>query len=214
MRRRDAISVLTAVGLFAGFAVSAETAVAQDMPGSPEEAGKAAESDMVMGEPDAPITIIAYESLTCPHCASFHTDTLPELKKQYIDTGKAKFVFRDFPFDGAALRAAMLVRCAEPDRRFGFLGVLFRTQDNWARAEDPVSELAKVARMGGMSQERFDQCLADESVMNGVLERRLVGNKVFEVQSTPTFIINGGEERVIGAQSFEEFDKVLKPLLE
>ncbi len=164
--------------------------------------------EMVMGDADAPITIIEYASLTCPHCAAFHRETLPELKKQYLDTGKAKLIFRDFPLDGAALRAAMLARCGGKERFFPFVDVLLKTQNTWSRAKDPVAALTQVGRMGGLSKDEIEACLKNEALMDGILRIRLDGQNEFDVSSTPTFIING--KKVAGALPFAEFEKLLK----
>lgn len=168
--------------------------------------------DRVLGEDDAPITIIEYSSLTCPHCAAFHKDTFPLIKKNYIDTGKVRFIMRDFPFDRAALFASMMARCVAPDRYYGVLDVLFRSQDKWSRAEDPLQSLGQVGRMVGLGEEDFRSCLANRELMDGVIESRRVGEQEHEVGSTPTFVING--EVLSGAVPYEEFEKILDPLAE
>lgn len=169
-------------------------------------------AEKVMGSPDAPIEIIAYESLTCPHCASFHANAWPKIKETYVETGKARFVFRDFPFDALALRAGMLARCSGEERYFGVLEVLFESQDGWMRADDPMKALAGIGRLAGISQEGFDACMANEQLLDGILARRQEGEREFDVTSTPTFFING--TKVVGAQPFEKFDEILKPLAE
>jgi protein-disulfide isomerase len=169
--------------------------------------------DMVMGLATAPITIIEYASLTCPHCANFHTTSFPQIKEQYIDQGLVKFVYRDFPLDRAALWAAQLARCAGPDRYFSFLDVLFRQQGTWARGNDGAQiqdNLKRLGRLGGISDALFHECLQNKSVENAVLEQSLKGEREFKISSTPTIIINGNKHT--GAVSFEEIDKVLKPL--
>ena len=164
-------------------------------------------SEKVMGAADAPNVIIEYASLTCPHCAAFHRDTLPELKKQYLDTGKAKLIYRDFPLDGAALRASMLARCSGDSRYFRFVDTLFKTQNSWSRSNDPVAALTQVGRMGGLTKDEIDACLKNEALMDGILEIRLGGQQEYDVSSTPTFIING--RKVSGALPFAEFEKYL-----
>src|SRR5258708_6350086 len=156
--------------------------------------------DRILGMPDAPVTIVEYASLTCPHCAFFDTDILPKIKTNWIDTGKAKLVFRDFPLDGSAVKAAMLARCAPPDRFYGFIDVLFNSQATWARASDPTPNLSRMAKLGGMSEEQFQACMKDDAMQNKVLGSRLTAEKEFKVESTPTFFING--KRVVGAQSY------------
>lgn len=169
--------------------------------------------DMVIGAPNAPVTIIEYASLTCPHCANFHTGSLPQIKEQYIDQGLVKFVYRDFPLDRAALWASMLARCAGPERYFSFLDVLFRQQSNWARGNDGQQiqdNLKRLARLGGFSDATFDSCLKDKAVETAVLDQSLKGEREFKISSTPTLIING--KKHTGSIAFEEIDKVLKPL--
>lgn len=170
-------------------------------------------ADRVLGDPNAPVTILDYSSMTCPHCASFHTTTLPKLKEAYIDTGKVKLVFRDFPFDQAALRASMLARCAPADRYFALLDVMFKAQGQWATAKDPVQALSQYAKLSGMSQASIDACLANEELANGILQSRMDGERDHKVASTPTFVLNDGAEVIRGAESFENFSKVLDKLV-
>jgi protein-disulfide isomerase len=153
--------------------------------------GHIAPDDMSIGAADAPLTIIEYASMTCSHCARFHTENLKKLKKEYIDTGKVRLVFREFPLDGMALRASMLARCAGEKRYFGLVDVMFRQQSKWASAEDPVAALGKLARLAGMSAQEIDACLADEKLMDRILQIRLDGNKKHDVNSTPSFLIGG-----------------------
>jgi protein-disulfide isomerase len=167
--------------------------------------------DMVMGSPDAPVTMIEYASLTCPHCAHFETETLPKLKSAYIDAGKVRLVYRDFPLDGLALRAAMLARCAGRDRYFAFLDELFANQDSWAHADDPMAGLARIAKLGGMDEATFEKCLSDEALSKEVAQSRFDAEKALDITSTPTFFING--EKHPGALPFEEFEAILNPLV-
>jgi protein-disulfide isomerase len=164
--------------------------------------------DRLLGNQDAPITIIEYASLTCPHCAAFEKETLPEIKKQWIDTGKAKLVFRDFPLDGSAIKASLVARCAPPDRFYGFIDVLFGSQETWARDADPTEALARIAKLGGMNDDQFRSCMKDDALQNKILASRLQGEKEFGVASTPTFFINGS--KLVGAQPYEKFDEALK----
>ncbi|MGQ0662042.1 MAG: DsbA family protein [Pseudomonadota bacterium] len=169
--------------------------------------------DMVIGLAGAPITVVEYASLTCPHCATFHATTLPRLIDAYVDKGLVKFIYRDFPLDRIALVAAMLARCAGPERYFGFLDVFYRQQANWTRGNEPgqiLAALRGLARLGGMSDERIDACLKDQDVQNAVLQQSLKGEKEFEVRSTPTLIINGRKHA--GGTSFEDLDRTLRPL--
>jgi len=163
--------------------------------------------DHVLGKADAPITIIEYASLTCPHCAAFERETLPKIKENWIDTGKAKLVFRDFPLDGWALRAAMVARCAPPERYFGFIEALFQGQDVWARASNPEAALGRLAKLGGISDEKFQSCMKDQKLADTVAASRLTAEKEYGVESTPTFFVNG--TKLVGEQSYADFDKAL-----
>jgi len=166
--------------------------------------------DRILGNPEAPITIVEYASLTCPHCAHFANDVLPELKKKWIDPGKVKLILRDFPLDEPALRAAMIARCAPPDRFYAYVDTLFAAQEKWVMARDYREALSRLVKLGGMSKDEFDNCLSDTALENKIVEGRLVASKELDVNSTPTFFING--TKFAGAPTFEEFDKVLSGL--
>jgi len=146
--------------------------------------------DMVMGDENAPVTIYEYASLTCSHCANFHTETLPALKEEYIDTGKVKLVFREFPFDPVATAASMVARCADKDRYFPLVSALFQLQGTWLK-DDPVKGLQKVAQQAGFTQESFDACLQNQTVLDGVNWAKERASKEFGITSTPTFFVNG-----------------------
>jgi protein-disulfide isomerase len=167
-------------------------------------------AERVLGKAEAPIVITEYASLTCPHCARFHKETLPKIKAAYIDTGKAKLIYRDFPFDGLALRAAAMARCAPQERYFAVLETLFAQQENWSRAKDPLVALGNIGKLAGMSQATVDACFKDTKLMDSIVQIRLDGEKTHGVDSTPTFIIGG--KKVSGAEPFETFDKLLKSL--
>ena len=168
-------------------------------------------ADRVLGDPDAPVTIIEYSSLTCPHCAAFHTDTLPQIKERYVATGKAKIVYRDFPLDQHALNAAAIAHCAGPDRYFQFLEAMFASQARWARAAEPREALIQLAGLGGMPREQAEACLADEDLLDAILQVRLDGQTEYDVSSTPTFIING--QKVSGNQPFDRFATAIEDAL-
>jgi protein-disulfide isomerase len=164
-----------------------------------------------LGDPKAPVTIIEYASLTCPHCAEFHTTVLPELKERYIDPGKVRLIYRDFPLDQQALNAAALAHCAGPDRYFGFLDVLFETQATWARAADPVVALKRLGKLGGLTEQEIDACMADEALTEQILRTRLDGQNQFQIGSTPTFVIDG--KTYAGSRDIDEFAALIDPLL-
>jgi protein-disulfide isomerase len=166
--------------------------------------------DRILGNPEAPITIVEYASLTCPHCAHFANDVLPDLKKEWIDTGKAKLVLRDFPLDEPALRAAMIARCAPPERYYAFADTFFAAQEKWVRSNDYREALARLAKLGGMGQAEFDTCIKNTELENKIVEGRLKASQELEVSSTPTFFINGS--KLAGAPTREEFEKLLSGL--
>jgi len=147
--------------------------------------------DRILGKPDAPITIIEYGSLNCPHCAHFALDVLPKLKQKWIDSGKAKLVFRDFPLDRQALMAAMIARCAPPDQFYAFVDTFMKAQSGWVGASDYLDTLARLAKLGGMSKQQFDQCLNNKALEDKIVASRLVADQKLGVESTPTFFING-----------------------
>jgi protein-disulfide isomerase len=161
--------------------------------------------ERALGEADAPVTIIEYASATCPHCARFHIDTFPAIKEEFIDTGKVRYVFREFPFDDLALAAFMLARCAPEERYFAIVDVLFEEQQSWTQS--PREELLKIARMAGFTQESFEQCLENEEVAEGILEIRSTGAEQYGVNSTPTFFVNGTV--ITGNQPIERFREAI-----
>ena len=179
-------------------------AMAQDATQLVGEAG-----DRVLGDPNAPVTIMEFSSLSCPHCARFHKETLPELKKKYIDTGKVKLVYKDFPFGTQATVAAMVARCLPPKRYFKFLDVLFLNQELWAWENNFHAPLSRIAKMAGMSQEKYEACVQTDENLNAVAAAKMVGTNEHEVQATPTFIING-EEKIEGFQTFSDMESYLE----
>ena len=167
-------------------------------------------TDHVMGNADAPVTIIEYASMTCPHCATFHTDTLPTLKQKYVDSGKVRFIFRDFPLDQIALQAAQIAECSGKDRYFGVIDVIFRTQAQWAASKEPMAELGKTLRIAGITEADIKTCLADQKLATEIVGERQGGEKA-GVDSTPTLFING--QRWNGARSVAALDEALAKLV-
>jgi protein-disulfide isomerase len=169
--------------------------------------------DIAIGSADAKVTIVEYSSLTCPHCAAFATKTLPELKTKYIDTGKVRFVSREFPIDNLAAAGAMLARCVDKDKAFAFVDTMFATQATWAGGQgNPVPKLFEVAKQAGFTQESFDKCLTDQPLLDKINAVRTRGSDAFKVNSTPTFFVNG--KRLAGNTKIEDFDKMIEPLLD
>lgn len=170
-----------------------------------------AEGEMVLGQPDAPVSVIEYASMTCSHCAHFETATLPAFEEKYIKPGKVKLIFREFPLDGLALRGAMLARCAGKDRYFGVLELLFRQQEKWAQAPDPVAALQRIGQIAGVSKDEFNACMEDKALMDRIVQSRLEAEKTYQIESTPTFVIGGKVHP--GALTMEQLDEYLRPLL-
>ncbi|PLX35749.1 MAG: disulfide bond formation protein DsbA [Hyphomicrobiales bacterium] len=175
------------------------------------EANTTNDGELFEGKADAPVTITEYSSFTCPHCASFHTDTYPELKKKYIDTGKVKMVFRPFPLEPMAAAASMLAKCAPPEQHFSFVHKLFSEQKNWAYSQSVVDSLMKIWTDAGFDRESFDKCLKNQKVLDGILSVKAKATQELDINSTPTFDING--EIVRGALPFKDFDKLIKSKL-
>ena len=166
--------------------------------------------EKVLGKDDAPVTIVEYASMTCPHCAHFHETTLPELKTKYIDTGKARLIFREFPFDPRAEAGFMLARCSN-DNYFAMVDVLFKQQESWAGVQDAKAALLQISKLAGFSQESFEACLTDQKLLEDVRAVRERGSNDFGVDSTPTFFINGN--RYPGALSIDEMSAIIDGML-
>jgi protein-disulfide isomerase len=167
--------------------------------------------EMVLGDPNAPITIIEYASMTCPHCAHFEQTTYPELKKRYIDTGKVRLIFREFPLDPLAAAASMLARCAGKDKYFPLVETLFRQQEDWV-VKNPIKPLFTIAKRAGFTKAKFDECLAnDGKILEGIEAVRHRASEKFGVNSTPTFFINGQIRR--GDLSLADLEAAMQPFL-
>ena len=165
--------------------------------------------EMVIGDPDAPLTVIEYASFTCPHCASFHENTYGDLKKNYIETGKIKFVFREIYFDKYGIWASMIARCAGPEKFFGLTDVLMSSQRIWARAGDDlaiVNELSKIARLAGMEEDQVQSCLRDGEKIKALVAWYKENATGDGVRSTPSFMIDG---QLYSNMDYDEFSKLL-----
>lgn len=167
--------------------------------------------EMVLGDPDAPVTIVEYASLTCVHCASFHNNTYPVLKEKYIDTGKVRFIFREFPLDNVAAAGFMLARCAEGSSYFPIVEAFFEQQQSLFNTQDPLGWITNFARQAGYTQESMEACLTNQELLTAIQEVKQRGSEKFRVQSTPTLFING--EMVPGALTVDELEQRLQPLL-
>jgi protein-disulfide isomerase len=204
-------SALLGGGVLAGLPIAGleRKAMAQSL--SPDELNKPGPlGDISLGDDNAPITIIEYASMTCPHCAHFSNDVFPEFKKKYIDTGKVRFIMREFPLDQLAAAAFMLARCAGKDRYYPMIETLFATQRDWV-VQRPLQPLMRIAKQAGMSEDAFNECLKDQKILDSINEVRERASKVLKVDSTPTFFINGKVFK--GEATLEEFEKQLAPYL-
>ena len=167
--------------------------------------------DLAVGDPDAPVTVIEFFSLTCPSCLRFHKNVYNRLKPEYVDTGKVRFVARDFPLNAPALQAAVLAHCAGRDRYFTFIDVLFQTFDDWAGSRDYTDKLGQIGELGGVSRDRFADCLADEDIETAIFQSIADGQAEYDVSGTPTLVVNG--EIYDGKFTFDALSRHIDRLL-
>ena len=165
--------------------------------------------DHVMGKADAPITIIEYASTTCGHCANLHIETLPKIKAEWVDTGKAKLIYRDFPTAPAhmSIGASMIAHCAGPERYYGVLALIMEQQHKWMESSNPLDSLKKLVRIAGMTGQDVDACLGRQDLANAIQDRARAGNTTFGIEATPTMIING---TIVEGHDPEKIFQVLK----
>ncbi len=166
--------------------------------------------DIAIGPENAPVTIVEYASMTCNHCAEWTVKTLPQIKERYIDTGKVRYILREFPLDPLAAGAFMLARCAGKDKYYVIVDTLFEQYGKWV-VQNPLPPLLAIAKQLGFTQQTFDECLSNQKLLDGLEEVRKRGSDKFNIQSTPTFFING--ERLVGAQPLAEFEKLIEKYL-
>jgi len=167
--------------------------------------------DKVLGDENAPVTVVEYASMTCGFCGRFHRQTMAAFKEKYIDTGKVRFIFREFPLDASAFAVAMVARCAPADRFFDVLDLYFTTQDAWLASQDRYNALLDLAKQAGFSKESFDACLANQALFEGLDEVKNLGARKFGITGTPTFFINGA--KAVGALTLEEMESYIEPKL-
>jgi protein-disulfide isomerase len=174
-------------------------------------------NDIVLGDKNAPLTIVEYASLSCSHCASFYSEGFPKLKEEYIATGKVNFIYRDYPLNQPALTAGILALCqvkdktADAEKYHNFIKVLFKTQDSWAFAEDFALKLETIAKLDGISSEAFQNCIKDQKLQEQILKSRMAAAKGLQIQSTPTFFI--GDEIVNGYGGYGDLKSVIEKKL-
>ena len=203
---------LTGLAALAGF--SPLRLIAEAMAQSASDVAKPVSlPDMALGPANAPVTITEYASMTCPHCAAFSENVFPKIKSEYIDSGKVRYVFREFPLDIKAAAGSMLARCIAKDdagKYFAVIDMLFKQQNDWAM-KNTAETLTRIGKQAGLSQEAVEACLKDQALLDKIAADQKFANEVLKVNSTPTFFING--EMVKGETSFEEFSKKITPLL-
>jgi protein-disulfide isomerase len=203
---------LTGLGLLAGF--SPLRLIGEAMAQTAADVAKPVSlPDMALGPANATVTITEFASMTCPHCAAFTEKVFPKIKSEYIDTGKIRFVFREFPLDIKAAAGSMLARCIAKDdsgKYFAVIDMLFRQQNEWA-LKNTTETLTRIGKQAGLSQQQVEDCLKDQPLLDKIAADQKYANEVLKVNSTPTFFING--EMIKGDQTFEEFDKRIKSLL-
>ena len=190
-----AVALLTT----AGVAVAQDKAVAS--------APTVTYHELIEGNPKAKVTVVEFASLTCPHCARFQVSVFPEIKKNYIDTGKIRYVFKDYPLDDLAMAGAMLARCAPVDRGMKLIDLMFKNQLDWARAEKPIEPLRGYARLTGMSSAEVDACLQNQGLLKAIKEEQNKAATLYQVQATPTFYV--GDAKIDGEHTYDEFAKAI-----
>ena len=169
--------------------------------------------DMALGPANAPVTITEYASMTCPHCAAFNAEVFPKIKSTYIDTGKIRYVFREFPLDIKAAAGSMLARCISKDdagKYFAVVDMLFRQQSDWVM-KNTTETLTRIGKQAGLSEKAVEDCLKDQALLDKIAADQKYAAEVLKVNSTPTFFIN--DDVIKGEASFNEFDKKIKTLL-
>jgi protein-disulfide isomerase len=169
--------------------------------------------DMALGPDKAAVTITEFASMTCPHCAAFNAEVFPKLKAEYIDTGKIRYIFREFPLDVKAAAGSMLARCiakGDANKYFAVTDLLFRSQSDWVM-KNTTETLTRIGKQAGLSAQEVESCLKDQSLLDKIAADQKYASDVLKVDSTPTFFING--EKVKGETSLEEFEKKINPLL-
>ena len=167
--------------------------------------------EMAIGEESAPVTIVEYMSMTCPHCAAFHNNTFDAIKTKYVDSGKVRFVVREFPFDPRAAAAFMLARCAPEGQYFPMVSMLMKQQETWAAAQDGRDALLQMSKLAGFTEESFKACLTNQKLLDDVNAVRERGAKEFGIAATPTFLING--KRYSGDMSVDSMSALIDSLL-
>ena len=212
--RRAFTAALSLTGLAALAGVSPFRLIANAIAQSgPDVAKPVSLPDMALGPANAPVTITEFASMTCPHCAAFNETVFPKIKSEYIDTGKIRYVFREFPLDIKAAAGSMLARCIAKDdagKYFAVIDMLFKQQNDWV-LQNTTETLIRIGKQAGLSQQAIEECLKDQALLDKIAADQKYASEVLKVDSTPTFFING--DKIKGETSFAEFDKRIKSLL-
>ncbi|MDA9468441.1 MULTISPECIES: DsbA family protein [Bradyrhizobium] len=212
--RRAFTTMLSLTGLAALAGFSPLRLISEAMAQSAADVAKPVSlPDMALGPNDAAVTITEYASMTCPHCAAFNEQVFPKIKKEYIDTGKVRYVFREFPLDIKAAAGSMLSRCianGDAPKYFAVTDMLFRQQNDWV-LKNTTETLTRIGKQAGLTQQQVEACLKDQALLDKIAADQKYASDVLKVDSTPTFFING--EKIKGEASFEEFAKKINPLL-
>ena len=169
---------------------------------------------IVLGSNNAKVKIKVFSSLTCPHCADFHTEVVPDIKKEYIDTGKVQLIFIDFPLDQVAFNASKILHCLDKTKQITFLDIIYETQVKWtsgSNMDDINKNLKKIVKNLGISSAKFDKCLIDEVISDKILNGRIEANQKYSINSTPTIVIN--EKKLEGSVSFKNIKKNIEKLI-
>lgn len=217
--RRRLLTGTAAIATIAAIGLASNVATAQRRNSGPteipvEDLMKTVDGlpDVALGPAEAKVTIVEYASMTCGHCSKFHSENFPKVKEKYIDTGKVRFIMREFPLDNLAAAASMLARCAPGDKVYPMIDMLFKTQGQWAYVQgNPVPKLFEIAKQAGFTQESFDKCLTNQKLLDQINAQRSRAADQFGVSATPTFFING--KKLQGAPTIEAFDAMIEPLL-
>jgi protein-disulfide isomerase len=214
LTRRTFTAALSLTGLAALAGISPLRLIASAMAQSAADVAKPVSlPDMALGPANAPVTITEFASMTCPHCAAFNADVFPKIKSTYIDTGKIRYIFREFPLDIKAAAGSMLTRCIAKDdagKYFAVIDMLFKQQGDWVM-KNTTETLTRIGKQAGLSQEQVEACLKDQALLDKIAADQKYATEVLKVNSTPTFFING--DMIKGEASFDEFDKKIKALL-
>jgi protein-disulfide isomerase len=212
--RRAFTAALSLTGLAALIGLSPLRLISEAMAQTAADVAKPQSlPDMAIGPQNAPVTITEYASMTCPHCANFNDTVFPKIKSEYIDTGKIRYVFREFPLDIKAAAGSMLARCIAKDdapKYFAVIDLLFRQQNDWVM-KNTTETLTRIGKQAGLSQQQVEDCLKDQALLDKIAADQKYANDVLKVNSTPTFFING--EMLKGETSFDEFSKRINSLL-